>query len=244
MSPVCRHAGDVQNDSMKRVAPGTRAAALALSSLLVLTACGGGDGGDAEPDAEETTQTTPAEEETDADGLTEPGTALDLRESAVFEWKPNQKKPGSTVSLTVNRITQGTRKDLRAIVVDPAPKDPKLYYVQVTVENTGDGDLGGFSPISLPLYVNDGSSVLVRPAELLLTFKPCQLRKLPAKFAGGATANRCLVYLLDGRELEDVSLVPDLDEDPIAWEGDVTTPGRRTPKNTTPKQKPSASATS
>jgi len=226
---------------MKRLTPGTRAAALALSSLLVLAGCGGGDGEDEEPQGEETSETTPSagEEETDEDGLTEPGTELELKESAVFEWKPNQNQDAGTLSLSVNRIDKGTKKDLRAIEVNPAPDKPQLYYVRITVENKGETDLGGRSPISLPLYVNDGSSVLVRPADLLLDFKPCQLKKLPKKFAGGTSANLCLVYLLDGSRLRDVSLLPKLDEDAITWEGEVST-GKKKPA----RKKPAASPTS
>lgn len=226
---------------MKRVSPGTRAAALVLSSVLVLAGCGGGDG-DAEedPTAGEATATTSAgEEETDDDGLTEPGTELDLGDPAVFEWKPNQKRDGSTVSLSVNRITKGTRKHLRAIEVNTQPEDPQLYYVRVTLENTGEGDLGGYSPLALPLYANDGTSVLLRPADLRLKFKPCPLEKLPKKFPEGASENLCLVYLLDGSRLEDMSLLPDIDEDPISWEAKVATPPKKTPK-----KKPSASPTS
>lgn len=241
VSGVRRSPRRVQNDRMKRVTPLTRAAALACASLLVLTGCGGGDEDERDPQGDETSQATDEEtsSEEETGGPTEPGTELDFKESAVFEWQPNQKKDPSTVELTVNRIDKGTRKDLRAIEVNPPPKEPQLYYVRITLENQGKTNLGGQSPLSLPLYVNDGSSVLVRPADLLLEFKPCQLKKLPKKFPAGTSADLCLVYLLDGRELADVSLVPDLEEDPITWTGEV---GAATKKKA-PK-KPKASPTS
>jgi hypothetical protein len=232
---------------MKRVTPGTRAAALALSSLLVLTGCSGGDDAEQDPQSDATSPAEGTESPTDEEtgGPTEPGTELELQESAVFEWQPNQNKDASTVELSVNSIDKGTQKDLRAIEVNPEPKKPQLYYVRITLENLGGGDLGGHSPISLPLYVNDGSSVLVRPAELLLEFKPCQLQKLPKKFPEGTSADLCLVYLLDGRQLSDVSLVPDLEEDPITWTGEVTPAGGKK-KGTKPKAspKPESSPTS
>lgn len=230
---------------MKRLTPGSRTAALVLSSLLVLTGCGGDGDQDEGPGGDESSQAEETESGTDEEtgGPTEPGTELELTEPAVFEWQPNQNQDPSTVELTVNSIAQGTRKDLRAIEVNPEPEKPLLYYVRITLENLGGGDLGGHSPISLPLYVNDGSSVLVRPADLLLEFKPCQLQKLPANFPEGTSADFCLVYLLDGRELSDVSLVPDLEEDPITWTGEVTpaTPTKQPKPRTSPK--PQASPT-
>lgn len=233
MSAVLVDGDSVQNDRMKRLTPGTRAAALALSALLVLAGCGGAGDEESEPNGDASSQADDTESATDegTGGPTEPGTELELEESAVFEWQPNQNQDPTTVELTVDSIAQGTRKDLRAIEVNPEPEEPLLYYVRITLENLGGGDLGGHSPISLPLYVNDGSSVLVRPADLLVEFTPCRLQKLPAKFPEGTSSDFCLVYLLDGRELADVSLVPNLEEDPITWTGEVTPPAG-------PKKKP------
>lgn len=237
----------MQNDGMNRMTPGTRAAAVALASVLALAGCGGGgDTGDEEPTGDATATSTATEEETDSDGLTKPGTELELQESAHFEWKPNQKRDGSTVSLSVDRITKGTSRHLRAIEVNTQPADPQLYYVRVTLENTGEGDLGGYSPVALPLYANDGSSVLLRPAELLLEFKPCPLEKLPKQFAEGSSANLCLVYLLDGAALENLSLLPDLQEEPITWDAELATPqkSKKQSPNKKSTQEPTASPTS
>lgn len=212
--------------------PATRAVAVALTSVLLLGACGGGDEGGEQPD-ETTSQATEATEgasETAAeDETTAPGTELQLGESASFDWQPTQDKR-SRVSVTVDRVDQGSAADLRAIAVNPPPKKPRLYYVRLTLENQGETDLAGASPISLPLYVNDGSSILVRPADLLLDFKPCPLQKVPARFTTGKAVDLCLVYLLDGAQLENVSLVPDLEQDAITWTGKVTEP--QPPKKT------------
>lgn len=201
---------------------GARVASLVLACSLVLTACGGnGDANDkdnADPDPDPTASAT--ETETD-DGITEPGTELELGETATVVWHPNQKVQG-TIGLTLNRIDQGPLKDVRAIKITPPLKNPRLYYARVTLENKSDINLGGFTPLGL-LYLDDGSDVLTPPADLRVTFKPCDLKPLPKSFGPGKKANVCLVYAVS-TQLRNISLRPNDTDAMITWTGPITKP--------------------
>jgi hypothetical protein len=202
-----------------------RAASVVLVSALALTGCGG-DGkskDDDDPTESPSASTT---------GPTDPGTELALGESATFEWSPNQRLT-STVGVTVTRLDQGPNKDVLAIKVDPPLDNPKLYYVHVTLENQGLADLGGVSTLSLPLYVDDGSDVLMPAADVRLAFKPCPLEKLPTTFASGAKKDFCLVYVLETTELQNISLRASDTAPAITWTGEITEPVKPTP----PKKK-------
>lgn len=205
-----------------------RAASVVLVSALALGGCGGDDNkGKTDDDATE----TPTSSTT---GPTEPGTELELGETATFDWSPNQRSTSST-AVTVTRIDQGPKKDVRAIKVDPPLKNPRLYYVHVTIENKGLADLGGVSALSLPLYVDDGSDVLMPAADVRLAFTPCPLEKLPKVFGSGAKMKLCLVYVLETTELQNLSLRTSDTAPAITWTGSITQPVK--PKTTTKKKK-------
>lgn len=207
-----------------------RMASVLLVGALAISGCGGGGGDDDKDDrgSEEKTSDTPSVD-TDA-GVTEPGSELELGESATIDWAPTQRVNGR-IAVTVNRLDAGPRKDIRAIKIDPPPTDPKLYYVRLTVENAGETDLGGVSALSLPLYVDDGSDVLMPAADVRLAYEPCPLEKLPARFGPGRKADLCLVYVLQQTELRSMALRPSDTEAAITWTGEITRP-------VTPKKKP------
>lgn len=204
-----------------------RAASVVLVSALALTGCGGDDGKSKDDDVD--SSESPSESTT---GPTDPGTELALGEAATFEWSPNQRLT-STVGVTVTRLDQGPNKDVEAIKVDPPLENPKLYYVHVTVENQGLTDLGGVSTLSLPLYVDDGSDVLMPAADVRLAFKPCPLEKLPTTFGSGAKQNFCLVYVLEKTVLQNISLRASETAPAITWTGEITKPVQPAP----PKKK-------
>lgn len=233
---------------MKRVSPGVRAAALALTSLLVLAGCGGeGEKGGDDKETRSAKESKDAKDDAPKvpKGPTLPGTELDFGDTAQFAWE-FKKDTSSDVHVTVQSVTAGDPQHLQGILLNPAPKAPKLYYVKLTVENKGKTELGGLSPLALPLYVNDGSRVLVRPSDIIVNFAPCPLTKFPATFPQGAKAEFCLTYLLDGSEMESLALVPDLEKQPITWTGELTkpTPPATTPPATSATPKPSTSPSS
>jgi hypothetical protein len=199
---------------------GARFASVLLACSLALSACGGGDDGkDKDKDSGPTdTPSTGVE-------LTEPGSELELGEAATATWSPNQKTSGA-IGLTVTRIDKGPARDLRAIKVNPPLKDPRLYYVHFTLENKGDADFGGLSPLALELYLDDGSDVLQPAADIRVRFDSCPLAKLPARFAKGKSAKLCLVYAVEA-DLVNMSLRPDATSPLITWTGKVTSPVKK-----------------
>jgi hypothetical protein len=197
---------------------GARVASLILACSLALTACGGDDDGKDRKTDEPTGPATTAKTD---DGITEPGSELELGETATVVWAPNQKLK-STIAVTLTRIDQGTAKDIRAIKIDPPLKNPRLYYARFTLENKGTTDLGGLTPLAL-LYLDDGSDVLEPAALLRVKFKPCALKKLPAKFGQGKKADLCLVYAVD-TDLKNISLRPNETDAMITWTGKITKP--------------------
>jgi hypothetical protein len=204
-------------------------ASVVLVSALALSGCGGDD-----KDKDKTDDDPTESPSASTTGPTDPGTELELGQTATFEWSPNQRLT-STTAVTVTRIDQGPKKDVQAIKVDPPLKDPKLYYVHVTVENKGLVNLGGVSALSLPLYVDDGSDILMPAADVRLAFSPCPLEKLPAAFGSGAKKNLCLVYVLKRTELKNLSLRASDTAPAITWTGPITDPVK--PKTTTKKKK-------
>lgn len=209
---------------------GARMASLVLACSLALTGCANDD------DTKKSDKKPSATPSVDA-GLTKAGTELELGETATVAWAPNQRVKG-TIGVTVTRFDEGAKTDVTAIKVDPPLKDPHLYYVRFRLENKGDTDLSGISALSLPMYLDDGSPVLMPAADVRLAFKPCPLAKLPVGFTKGKTADLCLVYVLDSTMLEKISLRPNAADASITWTGPITPAVK--PK---PKPKPTATAT-
>lgn len=197
-----------------------RLGALALACALVASGCGGDGGNKKKADDEPT--------EKDGVTLTPSGTELELGESASLDWDAGRKS--GVVDIAVTKILQGSAQDERLINIDPPLKDFTLYYVYVTLGNSGKTDLGGASPLNLPLYLQDESDVLKRAADTKrgLDFRPCPKPVLPEEFLSGDQAEFCLVYPTSG-EIDRLVLQPEA-EDEITWPGDVTVPEKKTPK--------------
>ncbi|MDO7867152.1 hypothetical protein [Nocardioides jiangxiensis] len=189
------------------------AAVLALS--LGLTGCGGNARKDAEPSAKPTV--------TAGVTLTPSGQHLDLGEAAKLTWAPDQNTKG-IVSVAVTKIVQGSKADIARIRITPKPEDPHLYYVTVAVENLGTTDLGGVPVSRLPLFLDEGTDLLNPPADLRadMKFDKCPRGVLPTKFAKGAKATVCLVYVPTA-PVDQMILQPAVG-DVITWPGEVTTP--------------------
>lgn len=203
-------------------------ALLALS--LGLTGCGGEKKEKAEPTAKPTVTASVT--------LTPSGEELALGEAANLTWAPDQNTKG-IVGVSVEKITAGTAKDVARIKITPPPKDPHLYYVTIQITNLGATDLGGMPAARLPLHLDTGDGLLNPPADLRpdMRFDKCPRGVLPKKFAKGAEATLCLVYV-PSSDVERMVLQPAVG-DFITWPGEVTTPSPSpTPKK--PAKKPAA----
>ena len=199
--------------------------ALLLAATLLFGACGGGGEGEDEAagtdDSTPTDTATPDETATVDDGLTDPGTELDLGEVATFTWQPKRNLEGR-LELSVDRADLTTMKDFQAYKVSKRDAKATPYYVHVTVKNVGETNMSG---VDLPLYLDDGSNVLTPSARFTAAYKKCPSTPLPKKFGPGKEASLCLVYLAPQRaELSAMIVRPDEQVAPISWTGEVTKP--------------------
>ena len=206
-------------------------AALAVCLAAGVTGCGGDGSGDKKPGKAKPTTTAGVT-------LTPSGAKLDLGEAAQLKWVPNQNVVG-LVDVAVTTILQGSEKDTAKVEIKPRPEGMRLYYVKIHLKNLGKTDLGGVSPNTLPLHLDEGADLLQQPASIdpKLKFDLCPSSALPAKFGKGAEADVCLVYVATA-PIEKLLLQPEAG-DTIEWPGTVTTPSP-TP---TPKKKQAAKPT-
>jgi hypothetical protein len=206
--------------------------ALAVCLSAGLTGCGsdgdGDGGGDKKPGKAKPTTTAGVT-------LTPNGAKLELGEAAQLKWVPNQNVTG-LVDVAVTSILQGSAKDTAKVEIKPRPEGMRLYYVKIHLKNLGKTDLGGVSPNTLPLHLDEGADLLQQPASIdpKLKFDLCPSSALPAKFGKGAEADVCLVYVATA-PIEKLLLQPEAGDE-IEWPGTVTTPSP-TP---TPKAKRAA----
>jgi hypothetical protein len=192
---------------------------MASVATLVLSSCGGGEGDAA---GEPTASPTPTSTVSVPQGLsmTDAGSALAFGDTATVVFEPTQKR-GSVLELTVKKATKGSLKDFSAFVLDDYTRSATPYYVDVTVKNVGEGEVGG---VPVPLWGVDQENTLLPAASFTTEFSRCASEPLPAKFAAGATLHTCLVFLApDKGSMEAVSFRPTEEYDPIRWTGDITT---------------------
>jgi hypothetical protein len=212
-----------------------RWAVVLVASALVLSGCGGEEKPTTKPSVTLPTAdvNVPAGVE-----LTKAGTELKFGEKATVAYEPNSQR-NSVLELTVSSATEGTIADLGTYVLDDRTKESTPYYVDVTVTNVGDGDVGQ-TPI--PLWAVDDANTLIQASSFTNSFTRCPSTPLPTTFAPNATATTCLVYLVpDHGKLTGVSFRPLQAVAPIVWKGDVTPPAAATPPATPEKKKKKSS---
>jgi len=194
-----------------------RGAALLVVASLALTGCGGDD----EPPIA-TPSVTPTTSNVNVPPgvtLTEAGTELGFGETATVAYEPNAER-NSVLEMTVTSAAQGTIADLGSYVLDDRTKASTPYYVQVSVKNVGDGDVGQ-TPI--PLWAVDDANTLIQASSFTNAFTKCPSTPLPTTFAPNATMEACLVYLVpDQGKLTGLSFRPLQAVAPIVWTGTVT----------------------
>jgi hypothetical protein len=197
-----------------------RCAAVVASAALVLTGCGGDDGEGGDADATTSASPTPSTTVEVPEGveLTDAGTQLVFGETATVAYEAGDV--AGVLDLTVDSAEQGSIKDLQGFDLDdPYKKRGNYYYVRVSVENAGDGNVGD---IPVPLWGVSGENTLLRAVTFTTSFKKCPTENLPKKFKPGDSFKTCLVYLSpDHGSLEGVSYRPTEAYDPIEWEGKV-----------------------
>jgi hypothetical protein len=195
-----------------------RAAAFALVGSLALAGCGAEEKPTTKPSV-----TLPTGNVRVPSGvtLTKAGTELKFGEAATVAYEPNAQR-NTVLQMTVTAAAQGTIADLGSYVLDDRTKASVPYYVNVTVKNVGDGDVGQ-TPI--PLWAVDDKNTLIQASSFTNAFTRCPSTPLPTTFAPNATVSACLVYLVpDHGKLTGLSFRPLQAVAPIVWSGTVTPP--------------------
>ncbi|WP_457208743.1 hypothetical protein [Nocardioides sp. P5_C9_2] len=157
---------------------------------------------------------------------TEPGSVLDLEDTATVAWRPSADLAG-VLELSVDAVQEADTADFDGLVAPGAVEGARPYYVEVRVANAGDTDLGG---LDVPLYLLDTSDTLGPPWAFTQPFRPCRSRPLPASFAPGDTHSACLVFFARaGSTYEAMVFQPTPDREAITWAGGAAAPpeGRR-----------------
>lgn len=210
----------MHNDAMKSGV--VRLASLSLVAALALSGCGGDEKGDKKDDSSKAPSSSSAPSSAADDGLTDPGTSLELGEPATFTWQATAKVTGEA-EVTVTRIDKASLKAFSGFKLSKEMKKSTPYYVNLTVKNTGKLGLGGFEP---PVFLDNGSSILY-PAAHINGFPPCSTRTLPEKFPTGKKAKLCMVFLAPAKsKLRTIALRPDESLEQIDWTGELTKPGQ------------------
>ena len=182
--------------------------------LVGLTACSSDDSsGDGTTSASST-----GDPSTDVE-TTEPGSVLELGDLATVVWRPAAEVEG-VLDLRVDSVRQADTRDFDGLVAPGAVEGARPYYVDVTVTNAGETDLGG---VDVPLYLLDTSDTLGPPWGFEEPFAPCRSRPLPAAFAPGRTARKCLVFFARaGSTYDAMAFQPTPDQAAITWTGEAT----------------------
>jgi hypothetical protein len=199
-----------------------RAATLLAAGALTLGGCsGGGEAADAPSPSTSPSPSTTVSVPADV-SVTEQGTELRFGQTATVIFEPTQNR-GTVLDLTVKKARQGRLTDFRGFILDDDyKKNANYYYVDVSVKNVGEGEVGG---VPVPLWGVHGENTQ-RPAVSFTTgFAKCESEALPEKFGPGDTLDTCLVYLSpEHGSLDAVSYRPNQAFNPIRWTGDVVPP--------------------
>jgi hypothetical protein len=200
-----------------------------LACVLALAGCGGGSE-DAEPAPTSSTSAVaavppgyPVGTEPGLD-YTEPGTALELGDSATVAWQPTPAAKIGALRISVTAIQRTTfAASFKDWKVDDAVASYAPYFVQASIANVGPTDFGG---LPVPLYGETSADTLLEPSGFASAFKPCTPSSFPEPFGTGQVVPVCLVLLVpEGGELTGVTFRPTPEFTPIVWRGPVQTIG-------------------
>lgn len=208
-------------------------AVVAVTTLgLLLASCSDSETANApEPSPSASASQTSAVDVPADTSLTEGGETLRFGDPATVVFEPNQQR-GTVLELTVDSAAQGTLKDFSGFILDDKSERSTPYYVDVSVQNVGKGDVGDFA---VPLFGVDDDDLLLQASAFTTKFEKCESQPLPKTFSAGDSFKTCLVYLAPQRgTLESVSFRPSEEFDPIVWTGDIAKPSSDKPEK--PKQ--------
>jgi hypothetical protein len=211
----------VHNDRViARLRPGP-AAALLLSSALVLAGCSGSGSSSPQTGPGSSGSSKTSSQGQSSAPTTTDGSSLPVPQGATVAWQPDQKTVG-VIKMAVTRQQQVPVRTFRDFRLDRATRRSTPYFVHVTVKNLGPSDL---SHVPVPLYLLDQQHTLLQASTFQAQFPACPSRPLPAKFKRGSHTTVCLVYFVPKHgKLVSMSFRPSEDYDAITWHGAVQKP--------------------
>lgn len=191
----------------------------ALVGVLVST---GGDDDETSPAEDLTSTTTTASADPAAylevpDGveLTEAGTVLALGETATVAWEPAIGTV-AVADVTLTALQPAPIAAFDGWLVGGTGLQAAPYFLQLTIANVGEVDLGGQS---LPLYLERQDDRLVPAARFGAEFPACASTPLPQPFDEDASVTTCQVYLSEGgQEVESLAFLPKEGVEPVRWD--------------------------
>jgi hypothetical protein len=199
---------------------------LAAVAVAALTMTGCSENG--EPGAVASASSSPSPSTTvsiPADAsLTEQGTELSFGSTGTVLFEPDQNR-GTVLDLTVESAREGSLDDFKGFILDdPYKKNANYFYVDVTVENVGEGDVGG---VPVPLWGVNAENTLLPAVNFTTKFPSCPSQQLPDTFGAGDTFETCLVFLSpDHGTLDALSYRPSQEFNPITWTGEIQPPAK------------------
>lgn len=200
-------------------------------AVVLLAGCSGQTGADTDGDGTSTAgaSTPPATEPSDGASAedssgtvadtTAPGSVLDVGDTATVAWRPAPDVEGA-LELGVEAVREADPADFDGLVAAGTVEGAQPYYVDVTVANAGDTDLGGFD---VPLYLLDTSDTLGPPWAFAEPFRPCRSRPLPTSFEPGDSTAKCVVFFARaGASYDAMVFQPTPDQEAVSWTGEAT----------------------
>ncbi len=191
---------------LTRIAPVAAAAAIALT----LAGC------TASPPSAEPSGSSSAggSSSSGSDIYTPQGTTLALGDTATVDYQPDDTRR-TALAITVSKVTLAPMSDFVLFELSAGDRKANYYYVEMTLDNVGDGTVGGDV---VPVWGVSPKDVLLPPVSFSAKFKPCKSQPLPETLAPGDSVSLCEVYQVKkGGDLQALSYRPDKSFDPIVW---------------------------
>lgn len=193
-----------------------------------LTACGSADSG---PEPTASPSSSPRVSET-------PGAAAEVGfgYAQSVAWTPASDAAGE-LTISVEKVREGEFSDFAGLDGSGITGDNQAFYVDVSIANEGDVDLGGRD---VPLYLEDSRGTLSPPWGFATPFKPCASGPLPDPFAPADEVELCLVFFgSPDATFSSVTFQPTTETTAVKWTGEVTVAKAKAKQK--PRQKPTKS---
>lgn len=171
-----------------------------LVASAALGACGGGESEQKAAQPASTGQES--QPSTRSNGITKPGTTLEVGQTAGVKIRPLTAAPSSKkayrLDATVLKIEKGSIDDFKKVNLDADKKKATPYYVTVRVSNPGRTVPVKNDDPDIRFNGIDDRGQRQTSVTFIGTFERCDNKEAPAPFAKGKSYESCLAYLIPG----------------------------------------------